>query len=144
MNPLLLVLLILIVIPLGELFVLIEVGRSIGALSTIALAIFTAVLGLYLLKQQGRDVASRINDALRHQVVPTLESMEALILLFCAILLITPGFITDIVGFLALIPMIRQAICTYFLPISKNPTVRKSDTNGNARTIEGRYTIDED
>ena len=144
MNPLLLVLLILIVIPLGELFVLIEVGQSIGALSTIALAIFTAVLGLYLLKQQGRDVASRINDALRHQVVPTLESMEALILLFCAILLITPGFITDIVGFLALIPMIRQAICAYFLPISKNPTVRKSDTNENARTIEGRYTIDED
>ena len=144
MNPLLLVLLILIVIPLGELFVLIEVGQSIGALSTIALAIFTAVLGLYLLKQQGRDVASRINDALRHQVVPTLESMEALILLFCAILLITPGFITDIVGFLALIPVIRQAICAHFLPISKNPTVRKSDTNENARTIEGRYTIDED
>ena len=144
MNPLLLVLFILIVIPLGELFVLIEVGRSIGALSTIALAIFTAVLGLYLLKQQGRDVASRINDALRHQVVPTLESMEALILLFCAILLITPGFITDIVGFLAFIPMIRQAICAYFLPISKNPTVRKSDTNEDARTIEGRYTIDED
>jgi UPF0716 protein FxsA len=144
MNPLLLVLLILIVIPLGELFVLIEVGRSIGALSTIALAIFTAVLGLYLLKQQGRDVASRINDALRHQVVPTLESMEALILLFCAILLITPGFITDIVGFLALIPVIRKAICACFLPISKNPTVRKSDTNENARTIEGRYTIDED
>ena len=135
---------ILIVIPLGELFVLIEVGRSIGALSTIALAIFTAVLGLYLLKQQGRDVASRINDALRHQVVPTLESMEALILLFCAILLITPGFITDIVGFLALIPMIRQAICAYFLPTSKNPTVRKSGTNEDARTIEGRYTIDED
>ncbi len=144
MNPLLLVLLILIVIPLGELFVLIEVGQSIGALSTIALAIFTAVLGLYLLKQQGRDVASRINDALRHQVVPTLESMEALILLFCAILLITPGFITDIVGFLALIPVIRKAICACFLPISKNPTVRKSDTNENARTIEGRYTIDED
>jgi UPF0716 protein FxsA len=144
MNPLLLVLFILIVIPLGELFVLIEVGRSIGALSTIALAIFTAVLGLYLLKQQGRDVASRINDALRHQVVPTLESMEALILLFCAILLITPGFITDIVGFLALIPMIRQAICAYFLPTSKNPTVRKSGTNEDARTIEGRYTIDED
>lgn len=144
MNPLLLVLLILIVIPLGELFVLIEVGQSIGALSTIALAIFTAVLGLYLLKQQGRDVASRINDALRHQVVPTVESMEALILLFCAILLITPGFITDIVGFLALIPVIRQAICAHFLPISKNPTVRKSDTNENARTIEGRYTIDDD
>jgi UPF0716 protein FxsA len=144
MNPLLLVLLILIVIPLGELFVLIEVGQSIGALSTIALAIFTAVLGLYLLKQQGRDVASRINDALRHQVVPTVESMEALILLFCAILLITPGFITDIVGFLALIPVIRQAICAHFLPISKNPTVRKSDTNEDARTIEGRYTIDED
>ena len=144
MNPLLLVLLILIVIPLGELFVLIEVGQSIGALSTIALAIFTAVLGLYLLKQQGRDVASRINDALRHQVVPTLESMEALILLFCAILLITPGFITDIVGFLALIPVIRKAICACFLPISKNPTVRKSDTNEDARTIEGRYTIDED
>lgn len=144
MNPLLLVLLILIVIPLGELFVLIEVGQSIGALSTIALAIFTAVLGLYLLKQQGRDVASRINDALRHQVVPTVESMEALILLFCAILLITPGFITDIVGFLALIPVIRQAICACFLPISKNPTVRKSDTNEDARTIEGRYTIDED
>ena len=144
MNPLLLVLLILIVIPLGELFVLIEVGRSIGALSTIALAIFTAVLGLYLLKQQGRDVASRINDALRHQVVPTLESMEALILLFCAILLITPGFITDIVGFLGLIPMIRQTICARFLPKSKNPTVRKSDANENSRTIEGRYTIDED
>ena len=144
MNPLLLVLLILIVIPLGELFVLIEVGRSIGALSTIALAIFTAVLGLYLLKQQGRDVASRINDALRHQVVPTLESMEALILLFCAILLITPGFITDIVGFLGLIPTIRQTICAHFLPKSKNPTVRISDANENSRTIEGRYTIDED
>ena len=144
MNPLLLVLLILIVIPLGELFVLIEVGRSIGALSTIALAIFTAVLGLYLLKQQGRDVASRINDALRHQVVPTLESMEPLILLFCAILLITPGFITDIVGFLGLIPMIRQTICAHFLPKSKNSTVRKSDANENSRTIEGRYTIDEE
>jgi hypothetical protein len=40
--------------------------------------------------------------------------------------------------------VIRQAICACFLPISKNPTVRKSDTNENARTIEGRYTIDED
>ena len=144
MNPLLLVLLILIVIPLGELFVLIEVGRSIGALSTIALAIFTAVLGLYLLKQQGRDVASRINDALRHQVVPTLESMEALILLFCAILLITPGFITDIVGFLGLIPVIRQAICARFLPKSGNATAKKTDASKDSKTIEGHYTIDEE
>jgi UPF0716 protein FxsA len=138
MNPLLLVLLILIVIPLGELFVLIEVGKSIGALSTIGLAIFTAILGLSLLKQQGRDVLSRINNALRHQVVPTLEGMEALILLFCGILLITPGFITDILGFLGLIPLIRQIICARFSPESGNSTVK------NSKTIEGSYTIDED
>ena len=54
------------------------------------------------------------------------------------------SFITDIVGFLGLIPTIRQTICAHFLPKSKNPTVRKSDANENSRTIEGRYTIDED
>jgi UPF0716 protein FxsA len=144
MKPLLIVLFILIVIPLGELFVLIEVGRNIGAFPTIGLAIFTAVLGLTLLKKQGREVISRINIALKKQEAPTTESMEAIILIFCGVLLITPGFITDIIGFLGLIPLIRYKLCLLFLRNSKNTRTGRRQTEKSTTTIEGDYTVDKD
>lgn len=144
MNPLLIVLFILIGIPLGELFVLIEVGRSIGAMPTIALALFTAALGLFLLKKQGREVISRINDTLRRQVVPTLEGMEAIVLIFSGFLLITPGFITDIIGFMGLIPPIRRGICVFFGRNSINSGLNSQKRGNDPKTIEGDYTVDKE
>src|ERR671918_1479155 len=99
-----------IVVPLVELYVIIKVGQWIGAGPTIALLLLDAVLGSVLLRHQGRAAWRRFNQALAERRVPHREVFDGVMVIFGAALLLTPGFITDVFGLLCLIPPTRDLL----------------------------------
>jgi len=99
-----------IVVPLAELWVIIRVGQWIGAGPTIALLLLDSVLGAVLLRSQGRTAWRRFNQALSERRIPHREVFDGAMVIFGGALLLTPGFITDILGLLCLIPPTRVAI----------------------------------
>lgn len=102
------VLFVFIIMPIAEMAVLIQVGTEIGVFNTIGLVLLTAVLGAWLLRQQGLATLLRANQRLNSGELPAKEVAEGLILAVGGVLLLTPGFITDAVGFLCLIPLSRH------------------------------------
>ena len=104
--PLLLILL-FIVVPIAELAVLIQVGQAIGVWWTILLLIADAILGSWLLRTQSRAAWRRFNEALAGGRVPHREVVDGVLVIFGGVLLLTPGFITDIFGVLFLVPPTR-------------------------------------
>ena len=97
-------------IPIAEIYVLIQVGSAIGTFQTIALIIFTALLGSVLIRAQGLATLARVRGSLGRGEVPAVEMMEGVCLLIAGALLLTPGFVTDTFGFLLLIPVLRRAV----------------------------------
>ncbi|WP_064750448.1 FxsA family protein [Solirubrobacter soli] len=104
--PLLLVIL-FIVVPIAELAVLIQVGQAIGVWWTILLLVADAILGSWLLRTQSRAAWRRFNEALAGGRVPHREVVDGVLVIFGGVLLLTPGFITDIFGVLFLFPPTR-------------------------------------
>jgi UPF0716 protein FxsA len=96
-----------IVLPLAELYVILKVGDAIGVVWTIALLAADSVLGTVLLRSQGRAVWRRFNDTLRRGRMPHREVQDGVLVIFGGAFLITPGFITDIVGLFLLLPPTR-------------------------------------
>ena len=115
--PLVLVLL-FIVVPILELYVLIQIGSAIGILPTIALLILDSVLGAALMRSQGRAVWMRFNRTLAEGRVPGREVVDGVLVIFGGALLLTPGFLTDILGLILLLPptraLVRKAIVAQF------------------------------
>src|SRR5829696_6201476 len=107
--PLLLVLL-FIVVPIAELALLIQVGQAIGVWWTVLLLVADAVLGSWLLRSQGRLAWRRFNQALAEARVPHREVVDGVLVIFGGVLLLTPGFITDIMGLLFLFPPTRVVL----------------------------------
>ena len=107
--PLILVLL-FIVVPIAELALLIQVGQLIGVWWTILLLIADAMLGSWLLRTQSRAAWRRFNDALADGRVPHREVVDGVLVIFGGAFLITPGFLTDIVGVMLLLPPTRSVI----------------------------------
>lgn len=103
-------LLLFIIVPAIEMWGLISVGRWIGPLPTIGLVIFTGVLGAWLAKQQGLQVARLVQLQLARGEMPTDALLDGALVLSGAILLLTPGFVTDSIGFLLLFPYTRMVI----------------------------------
>jgi UPF0716 protein FxsA len=103
----LLLVLIFIVLPIAELYVIIKVGEAIGALPTIALLILDSFLGAALWRSQGRAAWRRFNRALAEGRVPTREVFDGAMVILGGAFLITPGFITDVIGLLLLLPPTR-------------------------------------
>ncbi|KMQ74995.1 FxsA family protein [Marinobacter subterrani] len=97
-----------IILPIAEMAVLIKVGGMIGVFNTVGLVLLTAVIGAWLLRQQGLATLLRANQRLNSGELPAKEVAEGLILAVGGALLLTPGFITDTVGFLCLIPGTRH------------------------------------
>lgn len=120
--------LIFIIIPLIELYVIISVGEEIGAFWTIILVLLTAVIGVNLLRFQGISTLRRAQMNMVKGQVPAMEMMEGMALAAAGIMLITPGFITDSIGFLLLIPGSRRAIIKFFMARS---TVRTNFSAGS-------------
>lgn len=95
-------------IPLFEIYTMIKIGSVIGAGWTVVAIIATAVIGAGLIRQQGFGVYQRMNRSMASGELPAMEMLEGLALLIAGLLLLTPGFITDTMGFLVLIPPLRQ------------------------------------
>jgi len=104
--------LLFLVIPLVEIFFLIQVGQVIGAGWTIFLVVGTAVLGAFLLRLQGFQTLQRAQTNMARGQLPAKEMLEGLCLLVSGALLLTPGFVTDTLGFLLLTPPVRQLLIT--------------------------------
>jgi UPF0716 protein FxsA len=98
----------LFVIPLVELYFLIQVGEEIGALPTILLTIFTAMAGIALMRMQGLAIMQKAQLAMASGQPPTTEVMEGVFVFLGGIFLFFPGLITDSIGFLFLMPFVRQ------------------------------------
>ena len=108
--PLLALVVLFIALPLAELYVILKVGDAIGAVWTILLLAADSVLGSLLLRAQGRSVWRRFNTALAEGKMPHREVIDGVLVIFGGAFLITPGFITDIVGLLLLLPPTRSVI----------------------------------
>jgi UPF0716 protein FxsA len=133
MNAFPIILLLIIAVPLVELYVLIKIGAVIGALPTLGLIILTALVGAALLRQQGLVTLRRFRTALDKGSLPAMELVEGVALLIGGVLLLTPGFVTDAVGFLFLLPITRKAMLKTAVKRSRytqNPPVK-------GRVIEG-------
>jgi UPF0716 protein FxsA len=106
----LLLVVLFIVVPIAELAVLIQIGELIGVWWTIALLVADAILGSLLARSQGRVVWRRFNEALRAGRAPAREVMDGALVLFGGALLLTPGFLSDILGALLLLPPTRALV----------------------------------
>lgn len=106
--PILLILFIL--IPIAEIAAFIKVGDIIGLWSTIAVIILTAIVGSTLVRQQGLEVLSKFKTNVKSGDIPLEPAVHGMFLLVSGLLLITPGFLTDIIGFCLLIPPLRSKL----------------------------------
>lgn len=104
-----------ILVPIAELAVIIQVGQAIGVWWTIALLIADSILGSLLMRSQGRAAWRRFNQAVGAGRVPAREVADGVLVIFGGALLLTPGFITDVVGLLFLLPPTRALIRRVFL-----------------------------
>ena len=146
-NPFLLFLIFFVGAPLIELYVLIEVGSEIGAVPTIALSVFTAILGGALVRMQGFAVLFRAQAQMANNELPALEMMEGVMLLLVGLALLLPGFITDAIGFLLLIPPLRRGLVIHWLKSRGNlrpaPGPQATPETRADRVIEGEYRRDD-
>ncbi len=119
--------LILLVIPTTEIYLLMKIGQVVGAGWTIFGVVATAVVGAWLIKIQGLLTLQRGIETLRRRELPAVEVLEGLFLLIAAVFLITPGFVTDSIGFLCLITGVRRGLAKLVL---RNTTARFTISNG--------------
>ena len=102
--------LLFILLPVVELAILVEIGRRLGTLPTVALVVLTGAAGAYLARREGVGVLGRIRADLQAGRMPGPAMVDAVIILVAGVLLVTPGVLTDVVGFLCLVPATRRLI----------------------------------
>ena len=129
MNPLFII---FIGIPALELFLLIKIGGQIGALNTVSLIFLTAIIGIYFAKHQGIQTFKSGMINLYQNKMPIYEIMSGASIAIAALLLIIPGFFTDFIGFLLLVPFTRKIL--FALTVKKRSSSKKENAN---KTIDG-------
>lgn len=102
--------LLFLVVPLAELYVIIQVGQAFGALNTIALLIIISATGAWLVKREGMSVWRRFQRQVESGAVPGKEIADGVMILFAGALLMSPGFLTDLLGIALLLPPVRAVI----------------------------------
>ncbi|MDA7544800.1 FxsA family protein [Candidatus Pelagibacter sp.] len=128
------VLLLLILVPIIEIFLFIKIGSQIGAIATILLIFITAIVGVYYAKYEGLNILKSGFTQLRKNETPKYQIISGAAIALAAFLLIIPGFATDIFGFLILFPFTRN----FFLKKFFNKFKKKEDTEKN-NFIEGDF-----
>lgn len=131
--------LLFLLLPLCEIYFLLKIGVLIGAPLTILMVIGTAVSGAWLLRIQGFSTWMRLQKNLAEGRIPTLEMMEGPILLVGGALLLTPGFISDTLGFLCLLPVMRRKLARYLIENWLQSGLPPDSTKQAPHTIEGEY-----
>ncbi len=130
------IILFIIAIPLIEIYIMIKVGSVIGAFNTIFLIFFTAITGVFFARMAGLNaIKSGFNQLIKNEI-PIYEIISGAALAFAALLLIIPGFLTDLIGFLLIIPITRK-----FFILSISSKFKKKNVASNEDVIEG--SIDE-
>ena len=146
MSPFQLLFVVFLLVPLIEIWLLIEVGGAIGAGWTVFLVVLTAVLGATLVRAQGLSTYGRIQATLARGQMPALEMLEGLALFLAGALLLTPGFFTDMLGFALLVPGVRRAVfrwlrakvtVTHF-QMGPDPRAPRDDSPDDV--IDGQFT----
>lgn len=128
----------IIAVPLIEIFLFIKVGSYIGAYNTISLTLITAIIGIIYARYEGFNTLRSAIPQLKKDEIPIYEIISGAALAFAALLLILPGFATDLLGFLLIFPPTRKVFVNKF---SKNV---KSKNNLNNNVIEGEFEDKED
>lgn len=148
--PIFFILLLLFIgLPMVEIYVLIKVGHELGALWTIALLIGIAALGSALLRLQGLATLANVQAAIARGELPTETILEGLVLLLAGVLMVTPGFVTDIAGFLFLLPPVRRHLARalgagLMLRVMHGAGTRAAGTRGGPakQVLEGDYRVE--
>ena len=128
-----------VIVTLLEIYVLVSVGESIGGFSTILLVIITALIGSALLKQQGWSTMAKAQNAMANGQTPAFEMMEGVVILISGVLLLTPGFITDTLGLLGLMPWSRA----YFIDRILSKNAEKVFSQNNTVFIHKSHTTED-
>ena len=121
------------IIPVVEIYLLIQIGTIFGVLTSIALVIVTGFLGAYLARIQGLQTLFRIQKSLREGQMPSGELLDAVLIGIAGLVLLTPGFLTDAFGFFLLIPNTRNAIKQW---VHRQIEVRYTSTRPDETIIE--------
>ena len=133
------ILLTIILIPVIEIYLFIEIGGKIGALYTISLIFITAIIGIYYARYEGFNTLRSGMGQLMKNELPVYEIVSGAALAFAAMLLIIPGFATDVVGFLIIFPPTRKLILNKFsTKISKEKKVNEDFIEGESEDIDDK------
>ena len=102
--------LIFILVPIIEISIFISIGAKIGVINTITIILITATIGIFLVRRQGLSLLFNAQKNMRDGIFPSQEIKGAIFLLISGLLLITPGFFTDIIGFLMFVPQVQNTV----------------------------------
>ena len=131
------ILLLLILIPVIEIYLFIQIGSQIGAITTIFLIFFTAIIGIYYAKYEGINTLKSGFIQLSKNISPTYEMISGAAIAFAALLLIIPGFATDLFGFLLIFPLSRKIILNKFsAKFKKRETKKENFIDGDFEDID--------
>ena len=131
------ILLLIIIIPALEIFLFIKIGSQIGAITTVLLILTTAVVGVYYAKYEGLNTLRAGFSQLSKNKTPTYEMISGAAIAFAALLLIIPGFATDILGFFLIFPITRKFIFGKFAKrFKKTETEKNNFVEGEFEDIE--------
>jgi len=132
-----------IVLPIAELYLIYKVGDSIGILPTLALLAADSVIGSLLLRNQGRAVWNRFQRTMQSGRMPHREVQDGVLVIFGGALLITPGFISDILGLLLLIPPTRSVIRRFVMrALTKRAASRVAERGAERDTRRGVWDVE--
>ena len=126
-------------VPALEVFLMIKIGDKIGALNTVSLILLTAIIGIYYAKLEGIKTMRSGFMNLYQNKIPIYEMISGASIAIAALLLIIPGFFTDTIGFLLLIPFTRKILISFFLKKGKISTNKQ-----NINTLDGEIIEDKD
>ncbi len=150
--------LIFISVPILEIYLLIQVGSQVGAFYTVLLVVGTAVLGAALIRSQGLHTIEKIKRCSARGELPAEPLLEGLLLLLAGALLLTPGFFTDALGFLVVIPILRQQLAKNIIRVGLframrgsgvtasqfNPGFKHDSESQKHSTLEGEFKVEDD
>ena len=139
MKVLHLLLLLFVTVPLAEIYLLLEVGGMIGAASTVGLVVLTAVAGAALVRAQGFSTILQVRRSMEAGEVPAVAIIEGIVLLVAGALLLTPGFLTDAIGFGCLIAPLRRALVVRFIETRVVRVHQPGPASRHGHVIEGEF-----
>ena len=134
-------LLVFVIVPIVEIGLFLQVGSLIGVPATLGLIILTAILGTILVRSQGMEVLRKIQTAAQNSEVPVDALVQGLFVLVAGILLLTPGFATDALGFALLVPAIRTTLSTRVWKLIKPGIVTGADWHQHRRNPANSSTV---